>query len=115
VRLKKRDRLHQVFRWLKDKHPVDRKVRLRLESKMPKSMRDCEGAVWLSKSPLIRVSRTLNRSGCVYCLFHEYAHVIIYDRDPKYLGDDHCDSFYRVLGMIERSWLKDGEKESMKF
>jgi Zn-dependent peptidase ImmA (M78 family) len=115
LRLKKRDRVHQVFRWLKDRHPVEGEVRLRIESVMPKSMKDCEGAVWLSEAPLIRINGKQTRSACIYCLLHEYAHVIVYERDTEYPGDDHSDSFYRALGVVERSWLNGGEEDSQKF
>jgi hypothetical protein len=115
LRLKKRDRIHQVFRWLKHRHPTEGDVRLRLESVMPKGYRDCHGIASLSDSSLIQVSRKLTRSAAIYCLFHEYAHVIIYERDPEYTGGDHSDSFYRALGVVERSWLDGGEKDSIKF
>ena len=115
MKLKKRDRVHQVLRWLKHKHPTQGNVRLRLESVMPKGYRDCHGVASLSDSSLIQVSRKLTRSAAIYCLLHEYAHVIIYERDPEYTGEDHSDSFYRSLGVLERSWLNGGQKASNKF
>ena len=115
MKLRKRDRVHQVFRWLKATHPTQRKVRLRIESVMPKGYRDCVGVASLSGSPLIQISKKATRSASIYCLMHEYAHVLFYERDTGYSGDDHSDPFYRILGVIERSWLSGGDKESAKF
>ena len=115
MKLRKRDRVHQVFRWLKSEHPTQGEVRLRVESVMPKGYRDCVGLASLDDSPLIRVSRKLTRSASIYCLMHEYAHVIFYERDTEYAGNDHADSFYRILGVLERSWLGGGEKKSKEF
>lgn len=115
MKLRKRDRVHQVFRWLKSTHPTRGKTRLRIESVMPRGYRDCVGIASLSDSSLIQISRKSTRSASIYCLMHEYAHVIFYERDTEYSGDDHSDRFYRILGVIERSWLAGGEKESTEF
>ena len=82
---------------------------------MPKGYGDCHAAVWLSKSPLIRIDGKQTRSTMIFSLLHEWAHVIVYERDPGYQGEDHSDAFYRALGVIERSWLNGCETESLLF
>ena len=115
MRLNRRDRAHQVLRWLRATHPTQRHVRLRVESRMPKGYRDCHPAVWLDSSPLIRLDANQTRSSLVYGLLHEWGHIVVYERDPHYEGDDHSDAFYRALGVIERSWLNGGERDSTEF
>jgi hypothetical protein len=85
---------------------------------MPVGYRDCEGAVWFDnpKSPLIRLNDTISRSGLVYTLIHEYAHVILYERCPSAPSSmDHSDKFYRCLGVLERSFDDDGYVISRDF
>ena len=114
----KRDRLHQIHRWLQYTHPTKRTTRLRICKKMPKGFKDCDGAVWFEdpKSPIIRINAKISRSACISTLIHEYAHVIVYERCPRdWKSLDHSDKFYRCLGVLERSWDEDGYIMSKDF
>jgi len=82
---------------------------------MPKGYHDCLAAVWLDDSPLVRLNASQTRSSLIYGLLHEWAHIVVYERDPDYEGEDHSDAFYRALGVIERSWLQGGEQDSTEF
>lgn len=109
-KLSKRDRLHQIHRWLQYRHPSKNTTRLRVCGIMPVGFKDCEGAVWFdNRSPLIRLNDKMSRSNLIYTLIHEYAHVLVYDRAPNaHESLDHSDRFYRCLGVLERSWHDDG-------
>ena len=108
-----RDRLHEVFAWLKEEFPVGQRVRLRVEQ-MPKEYEDCEGLAYCYPPVLIRVRKGMNRSTSVYTLLHEYAHVGESDKngwpENEDWKDPHSDSFYRTLGKIERAWALKSEE-----
>jgi hypothetical protein len=103
----KRERIHQIKRWLEDTFPVDPlEVRLRVES-MPKIYRGAEGVCEWNKDEtgvLIRVAKELPLSSGIYSLLHEWAHA----RTDVH----HDDEFYLELGRIEREFWGGGSENS---
>jgi hypothetical protein len=115
--LPKRDRLHQIHKWLV--HEYGRKSRLRVE-KLPKSEKDCLGYVEVGSGiPLIRVSKFLSRSESISVLLHEYCHVIShYEHGPHWNRSygGHDKKFYYMLCAVEnRFFYEDGNFESQDF
>jgi len=107
--LKKRDRLHQIHRWLI--HIYRRKSRLRVE-RIPNDSKDCLGYVEIGQGkPLIRVSKFISRSESVSVLIHEYCHVIShYEHGPHWRRecDGHDKNFYSVLCDVENRFFYEG-------
>ena len=105
----KRDRLHQIHRWLI--HEYGKKSRLRVE-KLPKDHRDCLGYVDLEpRIPLIRISKYISRSEAISVLLHEYCHVLShYKHGPHWYRnhEGHDQKFYKVLCEVENRYFYDG-------
>jgi predicted metallopeptidase len=105
----KRDRLHQIHRWLI--YTYGRKSKLRVE-KLPKTEKECLGYVEIgSGTPLIRVSKFLSKSESIAVLIHEYCHVLShYKHGPhwKRQYDGHDKKFYSILCEVENRYFYDG-------
>ncbi len=115
--LSKRDRLHQIHRWLI--YEFKRKSRLRVE-KLPKAEKDCLGYVEIGSGvPLIRVSKFLSRSESISVLLHEYSHVLShYEHGPHWNRSygGHDKQFYSILCNVENRYFYDsGNVESQDF
>jgi predicted metallopeptidase len=105
----KRDRLHQIHRWLI--YNYGRKSKLRVE-KLPKTEKECLGYVEIgSGTPLIRVSKFISKSESIAVLIHEYCHVLShYKHGPhwKRQYDGHDKKFYSILCEVENRYFYDG-------
>lgn len=105
----KRDRLHQIHRWLI--YTYGRKSKLRVE-KLPKTEKECLGYVEIgSGTPLIRVSKFISKSESIAVLIHEYCHVLShYKHGPhwKRQYDGHDKKFYSILCEVENRYFYDG-------
>ena len=113
----KRDRLHQIHRWLI--YVFGRKSRLRVE-KLPKDSSHCLGYVEIGSGiPLIRISKFLSKSESIVVLLHEYCHVLShYEHGPhwKRRSEGHDKKFYSLLCSIENRYFYDGgDGESTDF
>ena len=111
ARLSKRDRLHQCLRYLVDR--FDCPARLRVEKKLPRAYRDCEGCFEITMDSglpgLIRSRATLSLSSSVSTLLHEFAHALAFSRDSRAFDrktdtGGHDFLFYRCLREIENDW-----------
>ena len=102
----RRDRLHQIFKWLSDEFPHDTAVRLRCPQVMPKSMNGCYGVcVWNAKNEAMLWVGPTSKSMAISTLLHEYAHVLT---DGRGSADGHGEEFYVTMGRIERAFYYGG-------
>ena len=105
----KRDRLHQIHRWLV--YAFGRKSRLRVE-RLPKDSSGCLGYVEIGSGiPLIRVSKYLSKSESIVVLLHEYSHVLShYTHGPHWErnNEGHDKKFYSILCEVENKYFYEG-------
>ncbi len=116
MRISKRNRLHQIHRWLIVQFPARRPVRLRIVKTMPADFAGCLGG-WDPETRIIYIIATVNRSHSNETLMHEWAHVVREDWSKAIEdGDEGHDAFFSLLyGRIEEEFNRIGWKVSKEY
>ena len=105
ARFNKRNRLHQIYRWLSEKHPIPHRVRLRVERVSERDFGECAQA---SGGWIIRVNPEYPLRVCVDSLIHEYAHA-------RYPNDHHSSRWGIFYAQIYQDWARRGYRESRNY
>jgi len=114
VRTSKRNRLHQIRRWLeRDFPPKHRKsVRLRVTKSLPGDLKGCMGG-YDSDTRMIYIDSKLEWRSAIDTLLHEWAHAVVDCWGIHDWGHDGHDPFFDLyLGVLTRAWLEYGYEES---
>lgn len=114
--MKKRDRIHQVKRWLAATSPTEPPTRLRVVKRMPKDHQKDVG-LWDPNTSIIYLLESASISEMIYSLIHEWAHARTEAEGPieMRVDDGHDEAFDLERGRIERRFRQGGQEDSEGF
>jgi hypothetical protein len=116
---KKRERLHQIHRWLQDQFPAPYKTELKVvqigpSGRPPSPQGDCAR---VGRKMLIRVDRRLPWAVAIDTLIHEYAHGYVWEAPSIEDTREHHGSEWGVAyaKIYQAFYDNEGWQESREF